>query len=83
MGWLKVLKVVGELVLPWLMSKLNRDKARRAEKIAQVVIEGVEAYANTPDKKDVKAIIRKIAVATGVEDKLIKAVKKYTTPKVK
>ena len=79
-----ILKVVAELIpiigniFSIFRRKKAEKKAKQLEKITQVVIEGVEAYANTTDKKDVKKVITNVAKATGVEDKLKELVKKYT-----
>ncbi len=86
MGWLKLaielIPVIGN-IFAILGRKKAQKKAARIEKVAQVVIEGVDAYAKIENKRDIKDVIAKIAVATGVEDKLHDLVLKYTTPKVK
>jgi len=75
MNWLKL---AGEIILPWLMSRLNKKKATRAEAITRTVIEGVEAYSKLQDKKDIKQVISTIAQSRGVQDQLKVLVDQYT-----
>lgn len=87
MNWILIgLKVIGEVILPWYMSKRHRKKAARIEKVAEAVIKGVEEYTadkEAGNKPDIKSTIRSIAHLTGVEDKLHEMVKRWTTPKPK
>lgn len=81
MGWLKLaielIPVIGN-IFAILGKKKAEKKAKKLEQVASVVISGVEAYKKTEDKSNIKGVIRNIAIATGVEEKLKELVTKYT-----
>ncbi|MDI6788920.1 MAG: hypothetical protein QME51_11160 [Planctomycetota bacterium] len=81
MNWLKVIGSVLEyVILPWLRARRMEKKAKQLEVVVSAVINGVEICSNMnkEDRKDIKKVIKEVAIATGVETKLQELVKKYT-----
>ena len=86
MGWLKLvielIPVIGN-IFAILGRKKAQKKAEKIEQVVKVVIEGVEDFAKAEGKKEIKEVITKIAITSGLEEKLHAMVLKYTTPKIK